>query len=68
MARDALDTLLTECNSYVTGQASLLAAMRPDLDVALFRLAAEAQLEQLVAAVRHARTDKSPTWQTDPGE
>ncbi len=67
MARDALDDLLTECDAYLIGQTTLLFTLYQGADVALYRVAAEAQLEQLVAAVQHARSRRSPNQRCDPG-
>jgi hypothetical protein len=68
-AKDALAGLIDACQSYISGQLTLLAALRNDADPQAIHPAAQAQLDQLITAVDHAHAQPPRQHRHgDPGE
>jgi len=72
MTTDPVEDLLQVCQLYVTEQAMLLRALRDGADREAIHQAAQAQLDQLMTALGHARAHPprraGRTRPGDPGE
>jgi predicted glycoside hydrolase/deacetylase ChbG (UPF0249 family) len=72
MTTDPVEDLLQVCQLYVTEQAMLLRALRDGADREAIHQAAQAQLDQLMTALGHARAHHprraGRTRPGDPGE
>jgi hypothetical protein len=66
---DAFDELIDTCQAYAVDEFMLLTALHNGADPESVYLAALARLDQLTAAVKHARADRPRSdRRADPGE